>query len=420
MVWHFVSVALIDKLIRFVHFSILVLDELDHITPTSQSLTSLFSLPTSNPSSIRVIGIANTHTLTSSSSSSFVPSSHVDTVHFAPYTPAQLLQILQARLAPLYESDEDASAKELTKRFLSQPALTLLSKKVAALTGDVRSLFEVLRGAIDIAVSSSSSAGSASSSSIPTVNPPHILAALKAYSPSSALSGKASPSSLSTTASPVKSSSEIVCKVRALGLQARLVLLSVLLASKRLEAGVYLSSPSAASSPVKRSQSSPNFGTTGKSTGIESSQLHTFYTTILGRVESGVFSPVSRSEFGDLIGMLEGIGLVSVSSSIGSSSPVKGGKRAFGRSASFGSGANKGGSTGEVKLGGGVWADEVLRGLGAGSTDPEPSGDIREEEVRDIWIRENSRLARDLKAVELKAASKGALGAPKFGDAMED
>ena len=31
----------------------------------------------------------------------------------------------------------------------------LLTKKVAALTGDVRSLFEVLRGAIDLAVAPS-------------------------------------------------------------------------------------------------------------------------------------------------------------------------------------------------------------------------------------------------------------------------
>ena len=79
--------------------SIVLLDELDHIAPNSQALNSLFSIPAKLPNKVRVIGIANTHTLTSSGASGDSTSVNVETIHFAPYTPAQLQQILQARLA---------------------------------------------------------------------------------------------------------------------------------------------------------------------------------------------------------------------------------------------------------------------------------------------------------------------------------
>jgi cell division control protein 6 len=72
----------------------------------------------------------------------------VETLHFAPYTLSQLLQILQTRLTALHDERDDFVGDE-PKKFLPIPTLTLLTKKIAAQTGDVRSLFEVLRGAID-------------------------------------------------------------------------------------------------------------------------------------------------------------------------------------------------------------------------------------------------------------------------------
>ena len=59
-------------------FSIFILDELDHITPGTQSLTSIFTLTKAASAVLQLIGIANTHTLTSSSSlNAFLPSSNV-------------------------------------------------------------------------------------------------------------------------------------------------------------------------------------------------------------------------------------------------------------------------------------------------------------------------------------------------------
>ncbi|KAF8210640.1 P-loop containing nucleoside triphosphate hydrolase protein [Mycena galopus ATCC 62051] len=414
---------------------IIILDELDHIAPTAQSLTSLFSISASRASTLRVVGIANTHTLTASSSAGFVPSSsHVRTLHFAPYTPAQLLQVLQSRLAPLYVSDDAESAEcasQAAKKFLSPPALNLLTKKIAALTGDVRSLFEVLRGAIDLAVASSSSTPSPTTPTRteenplnPTtktaVSPAHILAALKAYAPSSAPAASASGGPSGPSSSPT-TNSEIVTKIRSLGLHARLVLLALLLASKRLEAGLPLSPTSnIPSSPVKRGAAVPPAPVFGS---VDPAQLHAFYIAILARSCDGVFAPVSRSEFGDLVGMLEGVGLVSSSSaglptaagvSLGGGGKAK---RAFGRSASF---RGAGGGAGDVQLARSVRSDEVLRGLGIGGEAAADEADVAAEEVNAIWVKENGRLVRDASARDNRAKSSKDKASAGFDDAMED
>ena len=70
---------------------------------------------------MRLIGIANTHTLTTSSiSATLTPSKNVQTIHFAPYTPTQLQDILQSRLSPLHTTE---LAVEI-KKFLPPPTLT--------------------------------------------------------------------------------------------------------------------------------------------------------------------------------------------------------------------------------------------------------------------------------------------------------
>ncbi|KAF5386236.1 hypothetical protein D9615_002675 [Tricholomella constricta] len=422
---------------------IVILDELDHITPTTQSLSSLFSLPKATPSSLRLIGIANTHTLTSSSSSmsSISAASNVQTVHFAPYTPPQLLQILQSRLQPLYEdpaADNEGKAVQAAKKFLPSPTLTLLTKKVAALTGDVRSLFEVLRGAIDLAVTASRTC-SPTPTSLPTVEenplntpalsvtPTHILAALKAYTPSSTSTSATKATSPAKTSTIAPSTSEIVTKVNGLGLQGRLVLLCLLLASRRLEANLPITAVNSTtstpkkspSSPIKRSSSLPNPTLNVTGVGIDPSQLHTYYGAVLTRSDGGLFEAVSRSEFSDLVCVLEGNGLVS----LGGTSDISAGtgaKRAFGRSASFGGGSGFGGvgkgkGKGDIRLAKGIRVDEVLRGLGTTAVDL----DVREEEVKAIWERENARLARDLKVIEREKERAAAI-ANGFEGALED
>ncbi|KAG2150816.1 P-loop containing nucleoside triphosphate hydrolase protein [Suillus clintonianus] len=394
------------------HKCVLVLDELDHIASSNQTLSSIFSMSQQHPHTLRIIGIANTHTLTSSlTQSSTREASSVMTLHFGAYSSQQLLHVLQARLSPLYDNLECPEVTEQAKKFLPVSTLTLLTKKIASQTGDVRALFEVLRGAIDLAVTGSKVPDADAN---PLINPPlsvkpdHIIAALKAYLPST--SGGIPSSSLT----PSSTSSETVSKVRNLGLQVRLALLCMLLASKRMEATLTLSVSTISTptkSPVKRTGSAIS----QKTAGIDVAQLHAYYSTVLTRADNDSFTPVSRSEFSDLVGMLETIGLVSSRSTrMATASPSKIGRRALGRAASFG-GVAKGAAAGQdIKLAETIRADEVLRGLGV--ADGSTASDVREEEVRAIWARECGRIARESKT---KSAS-GMGGDKPFDEAFED
>ncbi|KAG1777549.1 P-loop containing nucleoside triphosphate hydrolase protein [Suillus placidus] len=394
------------------HKCIVVLDELDHIASSSQTLSSIFSMSQQHPSTLRIIGIANTHTLTSTLAQlSTREASSALTLHFSAYSSQQLLQVLQARLSPLYDNLEYPEATEQAKKFLPASTLSLLSKKIASQTGDVRALFEVLRGAIDLAVTGSK-VPDADANPLTTppliVKPDHILAALKAYLPSTG--GGRSSSSLA----PSPTSNETVSKVRNLGLQVRLALLCMLLASKRMEATLSLSASTTSTptkSPVKRAGSTLSRRTAG----LDVAQLHAYYSTVLTRADNDIFTPVSRSEFSDLIGMLETIGLVaSRSARMTTASPSKTGRRALGRAASFG-GVAKGAAAGQgIKLAETIRADEVLRGLGV--TDGSAASDVRDEEVRAIWARECGRIARESKTKP--AAGMG--GDKPFDEAFED
>ncbi|KAG1742909.1 P-loop containing nucleoside triphosphate hydrolase protein [Suillus lakei] len=397
------------------HKCIVVLDELDHIASSHQTLLPIFSMSQQHPSALRIIGIANTHTLTSSLVQlSTREASSVLTLHFGAYSSQQLLQVLQARLSPIYDNLECPEATEQAKKFLPASTLNLLTKKIASQTGDVRALFEVLRGAIDLAVTGPKVPKVPDADTDPLTTPPpivkpdHILAALKAYLPSTG--GGRSSSFLA----PSPTSNETVSKVRNLGLQARLALLCMLLASKRMEANLALSVSTTSTptkSPVKRAGSAVS----QRFAGLDVAQLHTYYSTVLTRADNDIFTPVSRSEFSDLVGMLETTGLVSSRSTrTETASPSKTGRRTVGRAASFG-GVAKGAAAGQdIKLAETIRADEVLRGLGV--TDGSPTSDVREEEVRAIWARECGRIARESKT---KSAS-GMGGDKPFDEAFED
>jgi cell division control protein 6 len=366
-------------------------------------LASLFALAQKHSSALRIIGIANTHTLTSSVSPLSLDSvTGISTLHFQPYDPQQLLSILQSRLYPL-TSLESPTSEAVFQRFLPVSTLTLLSRKIAAHTGDVRSLFEVLRGAIDLAVTQPPS----SDEDTPPVTPAHILAALKAYAPAS----KVAPAAQSTPAK-CSTNSETITKVRNLGLHARLALLALILACHRSESSLPLLSPlqkCPLRSPVKRSHTSPTPLPTTTQAGIDVSQLHAFYSAVLTRHGSDTFTPVSRSEFGDLTGVLETVGFVSLSTPSTS--------RKIARTSSFPSRGTKSPSRTQqnhsVALTQGVRQDEVLRGLGIGAE----TKDICEEEVEGIWKQELARIRKEVRSKEPNANPAADLG---FDDASED
>jgi cell division control protein 6 len=391
-----------------IYDSVLILDELDHIGKASGSLANLFSVAHEHRDKIRIIGIANTHTL-AASGSVFDGVDGVDILHFSAYSGQQLFEIIQTRLAPLYEDEDQAAAM---KKFLSVPALNLLSKKIAAQTGDVRAVFEVLRGAIDAAVLSSSVTDA------PTVTPANVLAALKVYTPSST-----APATSASSTAPTGGNSQQAAQVRGLGLQQRLVLLSVVLATQRLQTGLSLSStgtaslPSPPKSPTKRGRSAESNTASIGAGSMDSAALHAFYSSVLTRGDAAIFSPVGRSEFADLLGMLETVGLVSLSA------PSAKPGRQMSRSTSFKSTPSKSAAARaqaqDVKLAEGVRLDEVVRGLGCQVNVGTPSGDapvdLREEEVRALYDREQTRMTRDVRNRASFVEEKNV-----FADALED
>ncbi|KAI0342036.1 P-loop containing nucleoside triphosphate hydrolase protein [Trametopsis cervina] len=404
---------------------ILLLDELDHVASSTTALTTLFTLIHSHPKSLRVIGIANTHTLSSTSvatSMSTLTLTGVHTLHFSPYTPQQLLEIIQSRLAPLRDIESPDECGEQLSKFLPNPTLALLTKKVAALTGDVRALLEVLRGAINIAVNTAVPSGTGANPldvPTPSVTPGHILDALKAYSPASSTSRVITGPSL-TSASPVRNTgnNEVFAKLRELGLQSRITLLAIVLARKRLDAHLPLTgspsaSPSATPRSTKRASSS---NTPSASSGVDVGLLYSYYKVVLSRSEGGAFVPVSRSEFGDLLGMLETVGLIQLSSlSSSPRTPTKSAKRSLSRTASFGTGPNKGGQ--EVTFVEGVRVEEVRRGLGIEDAPLQDKGDVMAEELRAIWEKESARISRESKA---RPSNNPLPGRDAFVDAFED
>ena len=328
------------------------------------------------------------------------------TVHFSPYTSEQLLDILMTRLEPLFN---DTVHLKQAEKLLPKTSLTLLSKKTAAQAGDVRSLFEVLRGAIDSA--SKASTDIALDGPVPVVTPNHIVSALKSYAPASTATSSASRNTNTS------SSSEVVAKVAGLGLQARLSLLAMVLAFKRQEQGLTITSvfvkTSSKGTPGRSALKRAN--TVPRVSALDMTQLHAYYTKLLSK-SNDVFSAVSRTEFVDIINMLETLGIVGRESN-GPSTPSKTGRRTLGRSTSFSCGT-KANASSAVAFAEGVRTDEILRGLGVceQATVEGKEMDAQQEELRAIWNKELRDVRKDLDTL---AKSKSVL-ADGFADMTED
>ena len=346
-------------------YSVIVLDEIDHLTASSITMEQVFALAATHKirSHLRIIGISNTHTLTHSK-----PSESTLTLHFEPYTSSQMKAILMARLSVLSSNDPTAN------KIFPLPTISLLSMKIAGRTGDIRTVFSVARRALDAAV-----AAAGPSSSI-SVTPAHIIAALKA--------------SNATIGNAEKNGSETVSRVRDLGLQHRFVLASLLLATKRIIAGLPLTG--IVTSPIKLKQTSS--GTCDSAPSVDFTALHGYYCTILTRGANAAFSAVNRTEFADLVNILEGNGLVQISQSRGK---IK-------------SAVVKGKGIQVVCIASGVREEELVRGLtGTSDADHGPL-DVKEEEVRHLWEKELARLGRETNIRDAKPIK------ADFEDAEED
>ncbi|UNI21071.1 AAA ATPase [Purpureocillium takamizusanense] len=123
------------------------LDEIDHIlTMGLESLYRIFEWSLQKSSRLLLIGIANALDLTDR----FLPrlkskNLKPDLLSFLPYTAAQVKNIILVRLKSLMPE-----VKEGYVPFIHPAAIELCSRKVASQTGDLRKAFEICRRALDL------------------------------------------------------------------------------------------------------------------------------------------------------------------------------------------------------------------------------------------------------------------------------
>ena len=151
-----------------------MVDELDLLVTRNQSvLYNLFDWPTRKDSRLVVVGIANTMDLPERLLPRINSRLGLHRVNFQPYAQEQLQQIIKARLSGL------AAFKD--------KAVELASRKVAAVSGDVRRALELCRRAAEIAEAEEAAAAAAPVDGDEATQPPeqhlvqmeHITAAVK-------------------------------------------------------------------------------------------------------------------------------------------------------------------------------------------------------------------------------------------------
>ncbi|KAG8821463.1 AAA ATPase, partial [Serendipita sp. 401] len=231
---------------------VMVLDELEHLD--SAALADLVTISTT---SFRIIGISNTHTLTSKSNASTL------TLHFKPYTAQEMTEIITKRLETLTMPDG-------VKHIIAPAALSFACRKVSSQTGDLRSCLALVRGAVEMAEKDyvkKTLASQGEDVSVIQTSMSHVLAATK---------------------SSIAQAPGTVGVVRQLNIQARLVLLSLLLATRRVTASLSLT-------PATNKSSTPSKTTAkGKATEtLTTDALFNFYTRLLSGSDAA-FNPVSR------------------------------------------------------------------------------------------------------------------------------
>ncbi|PIO62683.1 ATPase, AAA family [Teladorsagia circumcincta] len=115
------------------HF-VLILDEVDHLTSKTNSfLYAAFQWPQTITNKLIVIGVANSIDLTERLLPKLRLGQPPETLVFAPYTKDDIAQILKSSMAEESEGAMDTAAVELC------------SRKVAAMTGDLRTALHVMK-----------------------------------------------------------------------------------------------------------------------------------------------------------------------------------------------------------------------------------------------------------------------------------
>lgn len=307
---------------------LVMLDEIDHLLNSDiEALYSLFDWSLHSTSRLILIGIANALDLTDR----FLPRLKARNLKpqllaFRPYSAPQIASIITSRLQSLMPADPTCSTTYTP--FLHPAAIQLCSKKVASQTGDLRKAFNIIRRAIDLIERETieKEAQTTTNEDHNLLTPPKS-SPLKPSTPSStttapgkqsskdstllayltpATAPRATISHLASITSSIFNTGSTSARLSALNLQQKAVLCSLLTAEKRRARRI----ADPFSTPTKAGKLPPSVA-----------ELWTMYREMCTRDD--VLQPLTKTEFGDVVGSLEGLGLVGDCSGTGASASAR-------------------------------------------------------------------------------------------------
>ncbi|KAL5614674.1 uncharacterized protein BROUX77_000511 [Berkeleyomyces rouxiae] len=343
---------------------LVVLDEIDHVlTMGMESLPRLFEWSLQRPSRLVLIGIANALDLTDR----FLPRLKAkgmkpDLLPFLPYTAPQIKAIILTRLKSLVPP---TAANPNWVPFIHPAAIELCSRKVASQTGDMRKAFEVVRRSLDLIEmevrrqyeeESKETLASLSASRRPLGETANNAASLR-HAAATGFTSAAAQSvhnmvkekmeALTAETAPRVSISHLnkvtaaafshgtSQRMRTLNLQQKAALCSLVALERRNRARATSTTPSAsgASTPAAPSTPSKHASSRDAMAAPTIKTLYDAYAKLCTR--DSVLHPLSSSEFREVVGSLETLGLVQavdgrtggLVAGIGAVTPSKRGRR---------------------------------------------------------------------------------------------
>lgn len=297
---------------------LVTLDEIDHLLATDPEILYTFFEWSMQPKSrLVLIGIANALDLTDR----FLPRLKAKNLNpqllpFLPYTASQLSQVISSRLRSLATAGEsNATSSEDYVPFLQPAAVQLCARKVASQSGDLRKAFDLVCRTIDI-VERETLQKAAGTTTIPSSNNPSKTPLVENTNLASPLSPPNTPSSSivqqhtastaprATVAHVARVTSAVLSngtteRLQGLNLQQKAVLCALVSfgRSKRAEPTTTLPPRTPTKSPTGRGSVVPTV-----------KQLFGTYSALCRR--DRVLHPLTMTEFRDVVGSLEAMGLV--------------------------------------------------------------------------------------------------------------
>ena len=282
---------------------LVTLDEIDHLLTTDlEILYQFFEWSLQRNSHLILIGIANALDLTDR----FLPRLKAKNLKpqllpFLPYTPAQIAKVITSRLQSLMPNESEQ--KDFVP-FLQPAAVQLCARKVASQSGDLRKAFDLVCRTIDVIERETLQKAAAAKAPLeeninlasPLITPPDTPSKTTEYTVSTAPRASVAHVARVTSAAFSNGTTE---RLQGLNLQQKAALCALIsfTRAQRNQHDTPTTTPKTPSKHVRATSTAPTV-----------KQLFDKYASLCRR--DNVLTPLTLSEFRDVISSLETTGLV--------------------------------------------------------------------------------------------------------------